>query len=179
VTATFTIHDVSTSPRTADIDVALHPANAVDDPSWVTITAWQGGGLVVDPLQKTGPGTYRTTEHIPLYGDWKALLRLHDGSRLAAVPIYLPRDEAIPAPEVPASAHFTRPFEKEVKYLQRERKDDVPGWLFAAASFVVLAIALAFLGALAWGLGRVSRTGRAPARPEPRAPAGRATPVGA
>jgi uncharacterized protein YraI len=68
-----------------------------------------------------------------------------------------------------------------VKFLQRERKSDVPGWLFAAASLVVLAIALAFLAALAWGLARVARAGpgTGPPRPERSSRTAGAAPVGA
>jgi hypothetical protein len=51
--------------------------------------------------------------------------------------------------------------------LQRERKEDVPAWLWVIASSVVLALALAFLGALAWGLGRVARSGAAAPPPGP------------
>jgi len=55
--------------------------------------------------------------------------------------------------------------------LQRERKGDVPGWLWDGASAVVLALALAFLGALAWGLGRVARRGPASDAPPATPPA--------
>ena len=48
-------------------------------PTWLTATAWQGGGLVVDRAARTGAGVYRTTRPIPVHGDWKALIRLHDG----------------------------------------------------------------------------------------------------
>jgi hypothetical protein len=169
VSATFTIHDVSTSPRMADISVALHPANAVDDPAWVTITAWQGGGLVVDPLQKTGPGTYRTTEHIPLYGDWKALLRLHDGRTLTAVPIYLPADQAIPAPAIKATSGMTRQAIPEIKILQRERKDGGMV-LWTIANLVVLVCTIALITAISWGLARYSRRA-ADREPYPDTPA--------
>jgi hypothetical protein len=161
--------------------VRVAPASLADGAAWVQITAWQGGGLVVDRLQKVGPGEYRSTKPIPVHGDWKTLLRLHDGTTLAAAPIFLPRDTAIPAPEIKALPAFTRPFENEVKFLQRERKSDVPGWLFAAASLVVLAIALAFLAALAWGLARVARAGpgTGPPRPERSSRTAGAAPVGA
>jgi hypothetical protein len=182
-TATVALTDTRPAPqREARATVRIDPASAADGAAWVQVTAWQGGGLVVDRLRRTGPGRYESTKPIPVHGSWKALLRLHAGATLAAVPIFLPRDTAIPAPAVPALARFTRPFENEVKFLQRERKRDVPGWLFAAASFAVLAIALAFLAALAWGLARVARAGRPPEppRPERQVRAGeRATPVGA
>ena len=181
VRATVQLAEVRPAPdREVRAAVRIDPPSAAQDAAWVQVTAWQGGGLVVDRLKRTGPGEYRSTKPIPVHGNWKALLRLHDGATLAAVPIFLPRDEAIPAPEIPARSQFTRPFAEEVEYLQRERRDDVPTWLFAAASLVVLGIALGFLAALAWGLGRVARRGRAsqPPRSERPAPVGRATPVG-
>ena len=52
----------ASDPRTANISVQLDPAGALDDPSWVQITSWQGDGLVVTPLKLTGEGAYRTTE---------------------------------------------------------------------------------------------------------------------
>ena len=100
-------------------DAAARHAN------WFNVTAWQGaqgtdGGLVLTPLDPVGPDVYRTRSSFPVYGDWKALLRLHAGSGMQAVPIYLPLDRAIPAPDVPAFDRFTRPFERDKKILQRE-----------------------------------------------------------
>ena len=40
--------------------------------------------------------------------------------------------------------------------MQRERKQDVAGWLWPAAATIVLSLYLAFLAALAWGVHRVS-----------------------
>jgi hypothetical protein len=34
---------------------------------------------------------------VPVDGDWKTLLRLHDGRTLAATPVFLPADAAIDA----------------------------------------------------------------------------------
>ena len=50
-----------------------------------------------------------------------------------------------------------RAFGPEQKLLQRERKS-AAGWLWGAAYGTVLAIALGFLVALAWGVHRVSRS---------------------
>jgi hypothetical protein len=83
VEATFAFQDVETGEqRTANVEVQLSPDSAVDDPSWVQITAWQGQGLVVTNVEQTGPGQYRTTEPVPLHGTWKTLLRVHDGRQL-------------------------------------------------------------------------------------------------
>jgi hypothetical protein len=156
VRATFTIEEVSSDPRTATISVRLDPADTLDDPAWVQITAWQGQGLVVAPLERTGAGSYRTTEPVPIHDDWKTLLRLHDGRMLTAVPIYLPADAAIPAEEISADDGMTRSAIPEIDILQRERKD-APGWLWGGASLVVLACTLALIAAMSWGVGRYAR----------------------
>jgi hypothetical protein len=144
--------------------VRLDPPEAAEDAKWLSVTAWQGDGLVVNHLEKTGEGTYRTTEPIPVYGNWKALLRLHEGRSMPALPIFLPEDPAIPAKEVPATASFQREFGEERMLLQRERKQDVAGGLYPAGSIVVALIALSLIGLLGWALVRVAR---AAAPPEP------------
>jgi len=171
--ATFAIDDAQSTPRMGDISVRLDPANSLDDPSWVTITSWQGGGLVVDKLTQTGPGAYKTTRPIPLYGDWKTLLRIHDGRTLTAVPIYLPADPAIPAPAIKADDGMTRQAIPEIKILQRERKDGGMV-LWTIANLVVLACTLMLISAMSWGVARYSRragardpyAGRLPADPD-------------
>jgi hypothetical protein len=135
--------------------VRIDPAPS--KPSWVTLTAWQGGGLVVEPLDEVSPGVFKTSSPVPASGDWKTTIRLQDGRQVLGAPLYLPKDTAIPAPEVPAAARFDRAFLKDHELLQRERKDDVPAWLWTAAGALVLALYLAFLGALAWGVARVAR----------------------
>jgi len=154
--ATFGIQDVTASPRTANITVQLDPANALDDPSWVQITSWQGQGLVVDALEKTGEGQYRTTKPIPIDDDWKALLRLHDGRMLSAVPIYLPADAAIPADKIAADDGMKRKAIPEIKILQRELTKS-GGGLWLVANLVVLACTLALIAAMSWGVARYSR----------------------
>jgi hypothetical protein len=169
VEATFSITDVGTGPRTADITVRLDPADFVDDPAWVQITAWQGQGLVVDELERIGQGEYRTTEPVPLHGTWKTLLRVHDGRVLTAFPIYLPADEAIGAAEVPAEDGMTRSAVPEIEILQRELEESGGGvWL--VAGLVVLACTLALVAAMSWGVARYSRRAGA-AEPYPDAPA--------
>ncbi|MGY1826224.1 hypothetical protein [Blastococcus sp. SYSU DS0541] len=156
VEATFTIEEVTTEPRTAQIGVRLDPAGFPDDPAWVQITAWQGQGLVVTSLERVGEGEYRTTEPVPLHGTWKTLLRVHDGRVLTAFPVYLPRDEAIPADEIPAEDGMTRGAIPEIDILQRELQD-AGGGLWLVANLVVLACTLALVAAMAWGVGRYAR----------------------
>jgi hypothetical protein len=168
VHANVTLHNVRSGPqREVSATVRIDPPQAAKDPAWLNATAWQGGGLVVNRLAPAGDGVYRTTDPIPVSGDWKATIRLQRGRQILGLPIYMPNDAAIPwAPGVPAKRHFTRSFVADHQLLQREQKPGVPGWLKTAAPLVVLALALGFLASLAWGLGRVAhRTGEPPAAP--------------
>jgi hypothetical protein len=166
--ATFGIEEVRNDPRTATITVQLDPADFLDDPSWVQITSWQGDGLVVNALEQTGEGGYRTTEPIPIDGTWKALLRIHDGRTLTAMPIYLPEDQALGEEEIPAEDGMTRSAIPEIEILQRELKES-GGELWAVANLVVLACTLALIAAISWGVGRYSRRART-REPFPDAP---------
>ena len=96
--------------RLVDAAVKLEPADAADDAEWFKATSWQGGGSIVERHAKAGPGEWRTTEPIPVYGNWKATLRLHKGGAIVGLPVFLPEDKAIPAKEVPAEANMTREF---------------------------------------------------------------------
>jgi hypothetical protein len=130
----------------------------------VTVTAWQGGGLQVDRLRRIGPALYRTSKPIPVHGDWKALVRVHTGAAVIGAPVYMPADPAIPAAAIPATRSFTRTMERDTQVLQRERDFDVPTWLWGAASAVVMALYLALIAALSWGVGRVGRVRKTPGR---------------
>ena len=166
VTATVTLTDVPSSPgqRMVYADVRINPPNFVsDNPNWVSILAWQGHlenqrGEVVTNLEQVGPGQYRTTEPVPVWGTWKTLLRVHDGKTLTAVPIYLAADPGIGAAEVPAQASMTRPFVTEITILQRERSPDTPVVLWTIGCLVVLFCTLVLIGGLSWGAGRINRS---------------------
>ncbi len=90
----------------------LDPAGSADGAEWISALAWQGGGSRLEhPARVTRPApTVRTIRPVAVHGEWKAFLRLHDGRSLRALPIYMPRDSAIPAPEVPAEPAFVRSF---------------------------------------------------------------------
>jgi hypothetical protein len=149
--------------RTVSATIRLEPRDSVDDPEWMNVTGWQGGASAIDPLEQVGPGVYRTTKPIPVYGSWKSTLRIQQGDALVSMPLFMPKDEAIPAKEVPAAARFTRPFQPDIEVLQRERKQDVSGALTLTAYLTVLAIALALIALIAWSLLRVDRgEGRSP-----------------
>ena len=165
----------------AEATVTLEPRDAADDAEWFHAISWQGGGpYVLDELEQTEPGVYRTTEPLPIDGTWKTLLRLHEGNSLTLAPVYLPADPAIPAEGVRATDGMTREFVAEKEFLQREAKAD-PGPLALVAYLIVVAITLAFLGMVAWGLHRLAvateqppaddSTSTTPARPPTRAQA--------
>jgi len=155
--------------REAFVTARFHPPNTADQPAWLNVTAWQGGGLVLSKLERGSAGTYRSAEPVPIDADWKANIRFQDGREIAAVPVYAPEDSAIPVPEVPARDHFNRAVVPDKDTLQREQKQDVPGWLWPAASLIVLAIALGFVAILSWGAARVSRAiGPSPSPPAKR-----------
>jgi hypothetical protein len=170
--ATITLSELPSAPgqRMVSADVQLTPANMLSQhPDWVTILSWQGRmennrGLQIDRLDKVGPGHYRSTQPLPVWGSWKTLLRVQDGYTMTAVPIYEPADDAIPAPEVPALSSINRPFVLEVTILQRERDQNAPTWLFTAGSIVVLFFTLMVIAGLTWGAGRLNN---AVTEPEP------------
>jgi hypothetical protein len=156
VGARVALHDVEGGPgRHVRATIALQPPDAARGAEWFDLTAWQGGGLVVDRLEQTGPGLYRTTQPIPVSGSWKTMIRLHKGDSLAGLPVYLPRDAAIPVGEIPAPHSFTREFRNEHKLLQREQKGGSPV-LVALAYSVVTGVTLGLLVLLAWALHRLS-----------------------
>jgi len=179
VRADVALHDIRSGPqREVGARVRITPPEAAEDPAWLNATAWQGGGLVIDKLAPAGNGVFRTTEPIPVYGDWKVTIRLQKGREILGMPVYMPSDPAIPAPQIPAKQHFTRAFVNDHELLQREQKQDVPGWLTTAAPLAVLVLSLGFLSTLAWGLGRVARREEADpgSRPGARRPRIRPTP---
>jgi hypothetical protein len=176
-TATIKLTDLPSQPgeRKVSADVQINPPTLVSDhPDWLTILSWQGKmqndrGLQIDPLKRVGPGHYVSTQPIPVWGDWKTLLRVQDGRTLTAVPIWAPADPAIPVAEIPAQAVSTKPFVLEVSILQRERDPGVPAWLFTAGGVVVLFFTLSVITALTWGAGRINIHDTAP--PQPQEPA--------
>lgn len=177
-TATITLTDAPGvgDQRMATANVRLDSPNLIsDDPEWLSIFSWQGGldnqrGFAIDRLEKVGPGEYHSTKPIPVSGSWKTLLRVQDGSTMAAVPIYLPDDPGIGAKGIAAEPSSTRPFVSEITILQRERTFDAPTWLWTVAGLVVLTLTLIMIAGLTWGAGRINRRDTTPvssAQPRP------------
>ena len=153
--------------RQAVVAVRPQPPGAVRGVEWFNVTAWQGGGSRLEPLRSVGEGTYRTAAPVPVHGRWKALIRLHRGNDTLGAPIYLPRDDAIPAPEVPARDGFTRPFVRDRTLLRRE-ETGAPAGIEAVAYLLLLAIAVTWLRGVVWALRRLERGGQVARAPAPR-----------
>jgi hypothetical protein len=164
VVADVTLRDVDPGPdRTVEATIAIEPADVADGAEWLTVTAWQGAewqdqAVVIDHLERVDEGTWRTTEPIPVHGKWKAIVRLHAGRTLAAMPIFMPEDQAIPAEEVPADSAFSRDFVSDKELLQREQTGGA-AWLEWTAYLTILAIAVAWVASIVWGLGRLQHMG--------------------
>jgi len=166
---TVALRTVHPAPRrTVSATIALTPRDAARGAQWLTVTAWQGGGFRIDRLHEVARGVYTTSQPIPVYGKWKAMVRLENGRGVRAAPLYMPADPAIPAPAVPAQADFTRAFVRDKKILQREAVGG-SSWMQAPAYLLLLAIVVGWLFALGRGLGRL-RTAptRAAAETAPR-----------
>jgi hypothetical protein len=142
------------------VTIQLDPPDVADDARWFQVMSWQGAGWWSDDhtryqdLQPLGDGRYRTTEPVPVSGEWKSMIRLHTGQVLAAAPIFLPEDPAIPAEEVPADAQMTREFVPDEEILLREMRP-APPWLDTGAHLVMLLIAAAWAAAFIWGARRL------------------------
>ena len=162
----------------AQATVRVTPASAAENADWVNITAWQGKDkLVVDKLDHVGGGVYRSTEPIPVAGTWKTLVRIHKGDSLLGVPIYLPRDTAIPAAEVPARPSFERPFVSDRTILQREAKDGVSAATWNIGYAIIGLIFAGLIGLMGWSMVRLARTEGGADEGSPSSPPRRVTKI--
>jgi hypothetical protein len=160
IRASVQLTDVDPAPqRTVHATVRVDPPDAADDAHWFVSTAWQGreGRSVVDPLEEIRPGVWRTTKPVPVYGTWKASVRLQKGNAVQGLALFFPEDEAIPVEAIPARASFTRNFVEDKKLLQREQKPGVSPALTTGAYLIVGLIALLLVTALVAGLARLAR----------------------
>ena len=154
----------SGSQRAVQMTARLDPPDAADRADWVDVIAWQGGGLVLNRPKEIAPGVFRSTEPIPVHGEWKAGLRIADGRALRTLPLYMPADAAIPAPRVPARAEFTRALVPDKEFLQREAREG-SAWLTLPAYLVLASLMGSLLLGFAWALRRVHTQGAPMRRP--------------
>ncbi|HYF46384.1 MAG TPA: hypothetical protein VD926_09260, partial [Acidimicrobiales bacterium] len=157
-----------TAPGQAIVTAELQSPAAVEgaeDANWFEVISWQGasdtedGGLVVADLEEVDEGVYRSNRAVPIDGTAKTMIRLHTGTTLQAIPIYLPDDPAIPAEGYLVESGSAVEFVRDKSVLQREaRTDNV--WLERGAYVVMLLLATAWLAVISWGLRRIDPTGR-------------------
>lgn len=171
VRAAVQVRELAPAPkRTIAATVTVTPAAAAEDAAFFNLTAWQGSNwkrqrVIIDPLEQVSPGVWRTTKPIPVHGEWKALVRLHKGSTLAALPVYLPADPGIPAAAVRAdTGTFNRAFVRDKQILQREFVGGSPA-LQAVAYGTLALVGIGWAALIAWGLSRLLH-----GRPEERGP---------
>jgi hypothetical protein len=142
--------------REVTATVKLDPPDAADDAKWMHVMSWQGGGSRLVHLEETEPGTYRTTEPVPVTGDWKTMVRLHTGNAILAMPVYLPEDPGIPAREVPAQPRFERAFQLDREILRREERGGA-AWMSGVGYGILAVVALAWLAAIVAAVTRFER----------------------
>ncbi len=170
----------------AIVTVTFEPADAVDDAAWFYALAWQGrgpGGKIEDvtrdpvadipgvvrvAMKSTGePGQYVSEHPLPLYGQWKTLLRIHKLPRtMVAVPLHAPDDPAIEAAkgrEIVTTNGEVVEVTSEKQFLQREVKDDVPGYLWALAYGLVMSSWVILILFFGWCYSSAARGARAQA----------------
>jgi hypothetical protein len=160
VIARVTLSEAKPPPqREVNATVRLDPPDAADDARWFVTTAWQGneGRSVVDKMEEVSPGVWRTTKSVPVYGNWKASIRLAKDSAVQGLPVFFPPDPAIPVEGIPARDSFTRLFQVDKQLLQREQKPGVSGALVAFGYITVLIIGLGLYSSMGWGLALLQR----------------------
>lgn len=172
VRATVTVQEVRPAPQREIVaTVRLDPPGAARDADWLHTINYQGKApLRLDDLVRIAPGVYRTAR-LEVHGTWKSGIRLHRGGEMAAIPVYMPGDDAIPAAEIPAPAAFARTFLDDKELLQRERKDDVSRALETGFALLILVICLGLVALLGRGLVHLAASGPAGGSPVvPREP---------
>lgn len=146
-----------------EVTVRVDPPEVLDDPEWFTVIAWQGAHWWSEEatrnyaLEDLGDGRYRTTEPVPVHGEWKAMVRLHDQRVMAAAPIFLPEDRAIPAEEVPAEPEMTRAFVADHELLLREARETAP-WVPPTAQGLMALLGAGWMAAFVAGARSLRRS---------------------
>ncbi len=182
-----TYSDVSTGAKACDgeerclarVTVTFQGEDKAEGAVWFYALSWQGNphkgagtdvptdptahvpGIVRTELEPTGtPGQYTTKDPVPVYGQWKTLLRLHRApSQMVSFPIYAPDDPAIKAAtgrQVLVADGATVETQLESTFLQREKKDNVPAVAFTIGYLLVLATWLAMFLFYGWCYNRAA-----------------------
>ena len=145
------------------VTVTLDPPYAADGARWFQTMSWQGGDLHIAGMHETSRGVYVADGPMQVIGNAKTLVRLHRGAETMAVPVYMPADTEIDAPEVPA-VDRTVAFQSEQRFLLREAIE-------GPKTFAYLIYALGALAVIGWAFAVWMAAARV-SRPEPaRVPA--------
>jgi len=153
VTADVSLQHVGTSK--VIVTARLDPPDAADHARWFQTMSWQGGGFQVANMKQTEPGVWVSSKAMPVGGPWKTMLRLHRGAEMGAIPIWMPADQALGAPEIPAvDKHGT--FVLETKYLLREQHGG-PGWFGTSVLALLALIAMMWIGAFVLAASKVEK----------------------
>ncbi len=170
-------HRVAAPQRTVEATIRLDPRDSVDDPEFMNVTGWQGGGSVIDPLEQVGRG--RLPDHQADPGLRRLEVDAADpaGRRARLDAAVHAARRGHPGEGGPGGGQLHAGVPADIEVLQRERKQDVSGALTLAAYLTVLAIALSLIALIAWSLAaRRPRRGPAAAGGQDR-PAARRTRV--
>ena len=157
VDATATIATERVAPGVVDVEVAVDPAFGSTD--WAEVLAWQGGHMDAIALESTGAGTYRTVDPVPVGGEWKTLVRFARKDVMVAAPVFMPKDPAIGASEVPVVPQRETNLVRDTELLLREAKEG-PTWPALVAYGGIAAVALAWLSALVFAFLRINSDSR-------------------
>jgi NAD(P)-dependent dehydrogenase (short-subunit alcohol dehydrogenase family) len=149
--AAATVRTVTAGPGLVHVDVVLDHPEVARDADWFEVFAWQGGSFHRSALRPVNATEWRTVDPVPVGGSWKTLVRLAKHDVLAGVPVAMPADPAIHAPEIPLVAERTAPLRRDTELLMREAHhgDTLPALVaylvlgsFALLWVTVLALAL-------------------------------------
>ncbi|MTV25369.1 SDR family oxidoreductase [Nitriliruptoraceae bacterium ZYF776] len=156
-----------------DVVVEVDPPDlAVGADRW-EIMAWQGDGRELATLVPTDtPGRYVAETSVPVGGTWKTMVRFASGDQLGAVPIALPADPEIDAPEIPLLEVREQAFVAEQELMLREAQEG-PWWPGFFGTILIAIVIFGMLGLVLASVVAADRRRRAAGRSERSPLAGR------
>ena len=142
-----------------EVRVAVEVSPPLGDTDWAEVLSWQGGHMDAIPLERTGPGTYEASEPSPVGGEWKTLVRFASKDVMVAAPVFMPKDPAIGASEVPVEPRREANLTRDTDLLLREATEG-PGWPAVVSYGGIALVALMWLGALSLAFVRINSGSR-------------------
>ena len=155
--ATATVETASAGAGLVDVTVTFDRPVVAEDADRFNVLAWQGDAKSVQVLMRQiDEDSWRSEGPVPAGGRWKTIVRLASGSVVAGLPVALPEDEEIGAPEIPLVASRTVPVARDTKLLMREARagESLPAILAYTAIGIVLAV---WLTSFTWVAARMRR----------------------